>query len=87
MNPNSCVISISNLGRRANIALKSQDPLAATTESRAYVPKSSDTRKIIRTALQNHYLFESISDKDMDYVIDAMSREMFGPGDRIIYEG
>ncbi len=72
--------------RRANIALKSQEP-SKETESRQYVPKSVDTRKTIRVALQNHYLFESIGERDMDYVIDAMSREMFGAGDRIFSEG
>ena len=76
-------------GRRGNIAVKSQEPTAITgmTESFTYVPKSVETKRIIKQALHKHYLFESISDKDLDYVIGAMSRELFATGEVLIKEG
>ena len=56
-------------------------------EAKTYYPKTRDTKRILVTALQEHYLFSSLAPSDVTDVMNAMQRQMIHSGDLIIQQG
>ena len=56
-------------------------------EAKTYYPKTRETKRILVTALQEHYLFSSLAPSDVTDVMNAMQRQMIHSGDLIIQQG
>jgi len=56
-------------------------------EAKTYYPKTRDTKRILVTALQEHYLFSSLAPSDVTDVMNAMQRQMIHSGDLVIQQG
>lgn len=56
-------------------------------EAKTYYPKTRATKRVLVGALQDHYLFSSLSPQDMTDVMNAMQRQMVHSGDLIIQQG
>ncbi len=56
-------------------------------EAKTYYPKTRDTKRVLVTALQDHYLFSSLAPSDVTDVMNAMQRQMIHSGDLIIQQG
>ena len=50
-------------------------------------PKDEATHKQLTTALQGHFLFTQVDDKDIETVVLAMDKEVHQPGGVIIQQG
>ncbi len=51
------------------------------------VPKSSEQKEKIYTKVIKSFLFNSLEDKDLNTVIDAMEEVRFSQGDQVIKQG
>ena len=51
------------------------------------VPKSNEQRHRIITRVNNSFMFNSLEDKDLRTVIDAMEEKKFNKGDNVITQG
>jgi cAMP-dependent protein kinase regulator len=51
------------------------------------VAKAQDTRDKISKRLKASFLFQSLSDRDFEIVVDAMEEKKFAPGEYVIKQG
>ncbi len=55
--------------------------------SLTFFEKSEESKDIIRRSLEQHYLFESLGDSDLDKIVACMKPVQYGKNDIIICEG
>lgn len=76
-----------NKGFRPSVSAESLDHYQSEKFVANVIPKSEDTKKHIWGRLIKSFMFESLDDKEMHIVIDAMDVCNFKAGDVVIKQG